>query len=112
MAYPKHINLIRKVLEEHKAEEIQIINVKERSPFFTYYVIATCLNERQLNALSDEVEEKLEENGFDVKKKDGKPTSGWMIIDAGDTLVHLFTNSKRLEVGLEDLLKKEETKKA
>ena len=86
MAYPKHINLIKNVLEEHKAEEIQIINVKERSPFFTYYVIATCLNERQLNALSDEVEEKLEENGFDVKKN--YDDCGKMVFDIKEQDVH------------------------
>ena len=75
MAYPKHINLIKNVLEEHKAEEIQIINVKERSPFFTYYVIATCLNERQLNALSDEP--KSYGNAFYVEKDEIKKSLGY-----------------------------------
>ncbi|MBQ2069526.1 MAG: ribosome silencing factor [Bacilli bacterium] len=106
------LEIAKKVLDEHKGEDITEINVEEYTPFATYYLLATCMNPRQLNAMSDYLEEAFEKNGIDINGKDGEPESGWMIIQGGEVVVHLFLEVNRKEIDLEgfmvDLAKKSE----
>jgi ribosome-associated protein len=106
MKYTKEVNLIVKELDERKAEEIKVVDVKENTPFCDYYVIATCPNEKALGAIAEDVAEVLEANKIEVRKVEGLPESHWLIVDAGSAVVQLFTSEKRQEIALDVLLEK------
>jgi ribosome-associated protein len=106
MRYPKIVTSIKKELEDRKAEDVEIIDVQERTPFTDYYVLATAPNEKALGGFADDVEEVCEKQKVDVRKMEGTPESGWVLVDAGVVVVHIFTANKRAEIGLDDLLKK------
>lgn len=107
----KELTIAKKILEDHKAEDINVIDVQGFSPFSSYYVLATATNNRHLGALSENLEEEFEKKGFQEIKKDGIPESGWMIVEAGEVVVHLFLDVNRKTIDLEGLLEKEVTSK-
>ncbi len=107
----KELTIAKKVLEDHKAEDINVIDVQGFSPFSSYYVLATATNIRHLGALSENLEEEFEKEGFQEIKKDGIPESGWMIVEAGEVVIHLFLDVNRKTIDLEGLLEKEVTSK-
>lgn len=107
----KELALAKKVLEDHKAEDVAVVDVEGFSPFSSYYVLASATNIRHLGALSESLEEEFEKSGFADIKKDGNPESGWMIVEAGEIVVHLFLDVNRKEIDLEGLLQKEVTSK-
>lgn len=107
MRKDKTVKLIEKTLLDHKAENVVIIDVSERTPFADFYVLATASNKRQLKALSEIVVEELEKNKMSFGKVEGTPESGWILIDAKHVIVNIFTQDERDRISLEELLTKE-----
>ncbi len=107
----KELEIAKKVLEDHKAEDVAVVDVEGFSPFSSYYLLSTATNIRQLGALSEAIEEEFEKAGYEDIKKDGIPESGWMIVEAGEVVVHIFLDVNRKEINLEGLLEKEVTSK-
>jgi len=69
-----------------------------------YFVIATAANERQANAILRDLSEKLiEEYGRKPIHTEGKPDSGWVLLDFGDVIVHIFSPTERAFYDLEKL---------
>src|SRR5574344_1446505 len=100
MRYPKLVEIIKNSLDEHKAENIVVENVKELTPFSDYYIVATAPNERAVGALADYVVEDLAKAKQDEPKLSGTPSSGWVIVDAGNVVAHIFTEEERDEIDL------------
>lgn len=112
MAYPKEVNIATKTLEERGAENIVVVKVNDITPFADYYVIASCPSERSLGAFGDVLEEEYAKKGFEIKSVSGTPESGWVIVDEGDVVIHLFMEYARQEIGLETLVAKVAKKRA
>ncbi|MCQ2771984.1 MAG: ribosome silencing factor [Bacilli bacterium] len=112
MAYPKEVNIAVKTLDEHKAEEISVIKVNDITPFADYYVICSCPSERSLGAFADVLEDEYYKAGFEINNKEGSPESGWVIVDEGSVIIHLFMSWKRQEIDLESLVAKVAQKRA
>ncbi len=111
MSECKELEIAKKCLEDHKAEDIAVVDVEGFSPFSSYYLLSTASNVRQLGALSESLIDEFEKAGFVEIKTDGIPESGWMIVEAGEVVVHIFLDVNRKEVDLEGLLAKEVTSK-
>lgn len=111
MSECKELELAKKCLEDHKAEDIAVVDVEGFSPFSSYYVLSTASNLRQLGALSESLIDTFEKAGCSEIKTDGIPESGWMIVEAGEVVVHIFLDVNRKEIDLEGLLEKEVTSK-
>ncbi|MBQ9076178.1 MAG: ribosome silencing factor [Mogibacterium sp.] len=94
---------IANILNEKKAKDIVIIDIAEKSSFADYFVIATGGSERQLGALADDVEDKFAELEITPKSKDGRPDTGWILVDGGDVIVNLFTEATRDKYTLEKI---------
>ncbi len=94
---------IGNILNEKKARDIVIIDIAEKSSFADYFVNATGGSERQLGTLADEVEDKFAELGITPKSKDGRPDTGWILVDGGDVIVNLFTEATRDKYTLEKI---------
>ena len=105
MAYPKLIKETKELLEDKKGEDIKIIDVRQRTPFTDYYILATAPNMRAIGAYADALEEFFQERVEDLRQSEGQPESGWVLVDAGEVVVHLFSAAKRQEMNLEDLFK-------
>ncbi len=91
-------------LEEKKADEVTVIDMEGRSPFFDEIIIATVPSLRALSAYAEEVEEILETLGAERHKIEGNEESEWVLVDGGDFVLHLLTKEKREELSLEKLI--------
>jgi ribosome-associated protein len=105
MRQTKEVKTIVAALEEHKAEAIEVVDVKERTPFADFFILATAPNAKALSSYFDILEEALAKEKIEIRKAEGTPESEWVVIDTGSVTVQLFTEKKRLEIGLDDLLK-------
>jgi ribosome-associated protein len=95
--------LIAEVAKEKKAEDIVLMNMGGVSAFCDYFVIMTATNRRQVKAISDELEDKLEEEGVMLWHREGGNDAGWMPLDFGNCVVHVFEPEARKFYGLEGL---------
>ncbi len=100
----KVVQMVKKVLSDHKAEDISVIDVSERTPFAEYYVLCSATNVRQLGALADAIIDKLEEKKVNYSHKEGTPESGWILIDAYHVIVNIFSKEERERVSIEQVL--------
>lgn len=91
------------VLEEKKGEDIVLLEITEISSFADYFVICTATSERMLDALADEVEQNTKKNFGLNGRIEGVPQSGWLVVDLGDVVVHLFSQEQRDYYRLEEL---------
>lgn len=89
------------VLDGKKAVDIEILSLKGISSLADYFVIATATSTTHMNALVDYVEEALEKSALFVRHKEGKPLGGWMLLDYGDIVVHVFSHEMRAYYALE-----------
>ncbi len=96
------IELIVKTLLDKKGEDITIIDVSKRNPLCDNFIICSANNVRQLETLAKQLDDKLAENNLPTKKIQGKG-SNWLIVDAGDAIVHIFTKEEREKFNLEKL---------
>ncbi len=94
------------LLEERKAEDLLLISVAGVSPYADWILIGTAPNERALGAYAEALQEYCEAEMNITPRIEGKGTSGWVLVDCGDLICHLFLKGKREEVALEELLGK------
>jgi len=90
-------------LEADKAEEVTILDLAGRAAFTDRMVIATGLADRQISAMAQHLEDKLAEVGIKRVQIEGAGGSDWVLIDAGDIVVHLFKPEARALYGLEKM---------
>lgn len=88
-------------LEDKKAEDIRVIDISEVSVITDYFVIAGGNNVSQMQALCDNVSEKLGRAGYPVLQTEGYQTANWILLDFGDVIVHIFDKENRLLYDLE-----------
>lgn len=88
-------------LEDKKGEDIRVIDISQVSVLADYFIIAGGANSNQLQALSDNVEEKLARAGCPVRQIEGYDTANWILLDFGDVIVHIFDKENRLLYDLE-----------
>ena len=90
-------------LEADKAEEVLTLDLAGRAAFTDRMVIATGLADRQISAMATHLEERLAEIGIKRVQIEGSGGSDWVLIDAGDIVVHLFKPEARLLYSLEKM---------
>lgn len=89
------------VLDEKKGEDIKVIDISNISVIADYFLIASANNINQLQAMSDELQEKLSKEGIEVKQVEGNRSATWILLDYGDLVIHLFDKEDRLFYDLE-----------
>ena len=96
---------IRACLEK-KAEEITVLELEQGSGAFTdYFVVCSGTNPRQVQAISDEVENRLEQAGVRPNQIEGYKQAEWVLLDYVDFVVHVFSEKARKFYDLERLWK-------
>ncbi len=92
--------------QEKKAEEITVLELEKSSGAFTdYFVVCSGTNPRQIQAISDEVEERLEKAGLRPAHIEGYKQAEWVLLDYVDFVVHVFSEKARKYYDLERLWK-------
>lgn len=91
------------VLEEKKGEDIILIDIREISDFADYFVICSGTSDRMLEALSDDVVRQMRSRFKLHGRIEGLPRDGWLLIDYGDIVLHLFSPDRRDYYRLEEL---------
>jgi len=90
-------------LEDKKGESIALIDIHEISDFADYFVICSGTSDRMLDALSSDLVKHMR-NQIKVRGRvEGTPQSGWVLVDYGAIIVHLFSPDRREYYGLEEL---------
>lgn len=95
--------IICESLEDDKAEDIVAIDLAGRASFADRMVVATGLADRQIAAMATHLNEKLVEAGFKKSRMEGASGTDWVLIDAGDIIVHLFKPEARTLYALEKM---------
>ncbi len=90
-------------LEDDKAEDVVALDLAGRASFADRMVVATGLADRQISAMATHLEEKLHEAGVKRVRVEGAGGSDWVLIDAGDIVIHLFKPDARALYGLEKM---------
>ncbi len=93
--------LVIDALEDKKAEDIKIIDISEVSVLADYFIITGGNNSSQIQALCNNVEEKLGRAGHPCRQIEGYDTANWILMDFGDVIVHIFDKENRLLYDLE-----------
>ncbi len=88
-------------LEEKKGENIKVIDISGISVMADYFVIVSGKNLNQIKAMADEVEDKLSKAGVEPKQIEGANSSGWILMDYRDFIIHIFNEDQRLYYDIE-----------
>ena len=95
--------LVRRSLEDDKAEDIVVIDLKGKSAFADYMVIASGRSNRQVVAIADHLADNLKHTGLGYIPVEGKQTGDWVLVDGGDVVVHIFRPEPRAFYALEKM---------
>jgi len=91
------------LLSDRQAEDIVLLDIHEIASFADHFVIATALNARHVDALIDAFDKDLAREGIKALRREGESDSGWVLIDFGPVIVHIFTPEDRRFYNLEGL---------
>jgi ribosome-associated protein len=99
------LRLILRSLDDKKAEDLRVLDVRAQSSITDYLVLATGTSEPHLRAMRVELEKAIDGAGEPIIGMESTPGSGWTVFDAFDVMVHLFTVENRAKYRLELLWK-------
>ncbi len=97
------LQMVQNVLDEHKGENITILDVEGKTSVTDYMLIATSTSERHAKALSGYVLEKVKKHGLTPLGVEGQQGSDWVLVDLGNIILHVMTTKAREFYQLEKL---------
>lgn len=97
------MELIQASLEDDKAEDLVVIDLAEKSSIADFMIIASGRSSRQVGAMAEHLREKLKAAGVKGVSAEGLARCDWVLLDAGDVLVHLFRPEVRSFYNLEKM---------
>lgn len=95
---------IVKYADDKKASDIKLLNISDLTTIADYFVICHANSNTQMNAIFGEIEEKLrKEDGINLLNPEARSSTGWLLMDYGDVIVHIFNEETREFYGIEKL---------
>ncbi|HAD16514.1 MAG: ribosome silencing factor [Citromicrobium sp.] len=95
------LKLVLEQLDDDQAQEVVTIDLEGKSSIADHMVIASGRSTRQVAAMAQKLAEKVKQEGFGPVKLEGLPAADWVLIDAGDVVVHIFRPEVRSFYNLE-----------
>lgn len=95
------VKIIYDALEDKKADDIKIIDIRNVSVIADYFIIADGSNHNQIQAMARNVEEELAKQSIHPKQIEGFQSANWILMDYTDVIVHIFSSEDRLFYDLE-----------
>ena len=100
----EHLNLIaEEALDSGKAINIISIPLSGKSSIADYMIVASGTSARHVSALADQLNEKIKKAGYRIFSIQGQSDSNWVLVDAGDVIIHLFRTEVREFYNLEKM---------
>ncbi len=90
-------------LEERKGEDILLLDIQPTASFADYFIICNGTSDRMLESLAEAVQERAKREYGILSQVEGEAIDGWLVVDLGDVVVHLFSPEQRDYYGLEEL---------
>ena len=103
MDYKEKLDIIVKSCEDKRGTDIKILDLKGMTSVADYFVVVSGGSSNQVNAIADEIEDKMSEAGIELDNQEGKNSLRWILLDYGDIIVHVFHNEEREYYNLERL---------
>ncbi len=91
------------VASDKKAADIMLLDIRDVTTIADYFVICNGNNLRQIQAIADAIDDELREQGAKVLHREGTAETGWLLLDFGDVIVHIFGVKEREYYRLERL---------
>lgn len=90
-------------LEDKKGEDILLLDIKDVASFTDYFILCTGTSDRMLDALAEASIEAVRKKHHKKGRREGQAREGWIVVDYGDVVVHLFSPDQRDYYDLETL---------
>ena len=90
-SYEKQVQEIIAIMEDKKAQDIKVYDMRGKSPFFDYSILCTGSSSRNIEAIASDIKKSL----TNIKNVEGLDECNWVLIDAGDIIVSVFSRDAR-----------------
>ncbi len=90
-------------MEEKKGEDILLLDITGLAPFADYFIFCSGTSDRMIQALADDTIDKVKQQFRLRARVEGQPQDGWLLVDFGDIILHLFSPERRDYYRLEEL---------
>ena len=100
----KKIDVVLEALEAVNLKDVEIYDMRLKSPFFDFLIISSATSNRQLQAVVSHLNQDLAKAGYDVPRIEGKNSNSWILCDCKDIIVNVFTEEERKYYNLEKML--------
>lgn len=94
---------IAEELSWNYGDDVVVYDVRNNTPFVSYYIVASASNDHRLKALLETSKDALYFNYKELKHVEGKNESKWILVDGGDVVIQLFTKEERKRVAFDEL---------
>lgn len=101
----EELKLIIEVLEDKKGNDIRIFDIREQSSVTDFVILVSAISEPHAKALKINLDKMIQEKGISVIGNENESSSGWMVLDAFNFMVHIQTTEMRSFYELEELWK-------
>jgi ribosome-associated protein len=99
----KKLEIIKNAIEEKKGDKIIVLDIAKKSSISDYYVICTGRSDKNIQAIADEIKDKMRESGEDYLGFEGYRSAKWVLMDYDDVIVHIFNEETRDFYKLEEI---------
>jgi ribosome-associated protein len=100
---PKNLRWAVEAAQSKKATAVTVLSLTGLGAFAEYFVICSAESARQIEAIGDEVEQKLREQGLRLPHREGRAGTEWLLLDYGSLVVHVFSEKARAFYDIERL---------
>ncbi len=97
------IDIVIECLEDAKAQDTISIDMLGKSPMSDYMVISSGRSQRHVGAIANQLSKAIKEAGFKTPRIEGLPNCDWVLVDAGDVIIHIFRPEVREFYNLEKM---------
>jgi ribosome-associated protein len=97
------MDLILARLDDDQAQDVIVIDLKDKSPLADAIVVASGRSQRHVSAMADHLLRSLKDSGYGKAQVEGLPQADWVLIDALDVIVHLFRPEVRTFYNIEKI---------
>ena len=91
------------IVSDSFASDILLLSISNKSAFTDFMIILTVDSSRQMSAVAEDLEIEMKSKGINKFRKEGAANSGWVVVDFGDIVVHLFGKDEREYYALDDI---------
>lgn len=95
--------LAMEIASDKQADDILLLNVRDLCSFADYFLLCTADNDRLSDAIADEIGVRVKKADGTISKYEGNSKEGWLLMDMGDVIVHIFSPEQRDKYKLEQL---------